>query len=42
MGLIVHLASRCAKDDRAKLTPQWWGQDRNSESFTFSFAVFLN
>ncbi len=24
--MIVHLASRCAKDDRAKLTPQWWGQ----------------
>lgn len=24
--VIVHLASRCANDDRAKLTPLWWGQ----------------
>lgn len=22
----MHLASRCAKDDRAKLTPHWWGR----------------
>lgn len=36
--MIVHLASRCAKDDRAKLTPWWWGQ---MEMRLASFSVLL-
>lgn len=38
--VIVHLDSHCAKDDRAKLTPQWRGQASNEASLTFRFAYY--